>query len=74
MNITPDTVLFASDNKCYFTMCLKTYQTIEHMAARMLQFLGPDYIILFIKSCFKLNKYRYLLAILCRIRKSCDNW
>lgn len=63
MNITPDTILLVSDNKCYFTMSFKTDQTIEYMTACMLQFLSPDDIIFLIKSCFKFNKNGYLLAV-----------
>ena len=40
----------------------------------MLQFLSPDDIIFFIKSCFKFNKYGYLLAVFSSLRKCRNDW
>jgi len=73
MYITADAILLSSDYKSDLTVCLQSHQSVNHMAPCFLQHLGPDNIILLVKTRLQLYQYRHLLSILCSLCQSCDD-
>ena len=73
MHISANACFFSTHHKCNLAVGFQPYQAINNMAACFFKHFCPYNIILFIKPCLQLHKYRYLLAIFCCLRKGCDN-
>ena len=67
MDVTADAVLLAADDKRNLGMRLQSDQTVNNMAARLLQHSCPDNVVLFIKPCLQLDQNRHLLAVVGRL-------
>ena len=72
MHISADPVFFSSHNKSDLAVCLQSYQTVNYMAACLLQHFCPDDIVFLIKTRLQFYKNGNLLAVFCGLRK-CRN-
>ena len=69
MHISADPVFFSSHNKSDLAVCLQSYQTVNYMAACLLQHFCPDDIVFLIKTRLQFYKNGNLLTIFCSLRK-----
>ena len=73
MHVAPYSVFLPPYHKRDLTVGLQAYQSIDHMAARLLQHSGPDDVVLLVKAGLQLHQHRHLLAVLSGQRQSGDD-
>ena len=73
MDVAADAVVLAAHDKGDLTVGLKSCQTVDHVAARMLQHTRPDDIVLLIEACFELDQDRDLFSVLRGLCQGCDD-
>ena len=73
MHISSDAILFLPNHQRNLAVSFQTDQTIDHVASCLLQHPSPDNIVLLIKSGLQFYQNAYLLAILRRLSKGCNN-
>ena len=73
MNVSPNSFLLATDDHRDLAVDLEAEETVNDMAAGLLEHLRPGNIIFLIKSRLQLDEHADLLAVVGRLGEGCDN-
>ena len=73
MNVSSNAVLLVPNHKSNLAVGLEAHETVDDVAAGLLQLLGPLDIVLLIEAGLELYEYRDLLPVLGRLLQGRDD-